>query len=240
MSFNIKNQQLTNWCGPLYVIGVFAGLAIFAGFVPPSSAFLSPEQVAAVYQNNTLGIRFGLFLAIAFSGLYAPFSAVISAQMRRIEKGRPVLSYIQLGNGVIGSLVLMMAFMFMMIAAFDPERPAEITAVINQFGWICLVIPFPPFCIQYIAIGMAILQDKSENPLFPRWVAFYNYWVALAFIPTGFVGFFKHGPFAWHGVIAFWLAITVYIIWFFVMFYALRAAINVAEEEGLQQQLQAL
>jgi hypothetical protein len=131
----------------------------------------------------------------------------------------------------------MLAFMFMMVAAFDPSRPPEITKAINELGWISLVIPFPPFCLQYIAIGVAILQDPGERPVFPRWVAYYNFWVAFAFIPTGFVGFFHAGPFAWHGLISFWLAVAVYAGWFIVMTIALRRAIK---NEIIEQAHEAL
>jgi hypothetical protein len=219
--------MLCSWCGPLYIAGILIGLCLIAGFIPPPRASLTAGQVVARYRSNLTGIRIGLFIAITFTALYAPFAAVISVQMLRIEgRRRPFLTYMQLANGAIGSLVLMLAFMFMMVAAFDPGRPPEITKAINELGWISLVIPFPPFCLQYIAIGIAILQDPGDTPVFPRWVAYYNFWIAFAFIPTGFVGFFHTGPFAWHGLISFWLAVAVYAGWFIVMTIALRNAIN--------------
>jgi hypothetical protein len=226
-ALSAKNQMLCSWCGPVYVAGILIGLCLIAGFIPPPRANLTANEVVERYRSNTTGIRIGLFIAIASTSLYAPFTALISTQMLRIEgPRRPTLAYVQLVNGAIGSLVLMLAFMFMMVAAFDPGRPPEITKAINELGWITLVIPFPPFCLQYIAIGIATLQDPGETPVFARWVAYYNFWVAFAFIPTGFVGFFKVGPFAWHGLISFWLAVAVYAGWFIVMTIALRRAIR--------------
>jgi hypothetical protein len=62
-----------------------------------------------------------LFITIAATSLLAPFTAAITIQMLRIEdRKRPVLAYAQLVNGAIGSLVLMIAFIIMMVAAFDP------------------------------------------------------------------------------------------------------------------------
>lgn len=230
-----RNQLAFSWCGPLYVAGILVGLCLIAGFIPPPHADLTGREIAARYGDGTTAIRIGLFVAIASTALYAPFAALISAQMLRIEGRRsPLLAFTQLVNGAIGSLVLMLAFIFMMVAAFDPGRPPEITKAINELGWICLVIPFPPFCLQYIAIGIAILQDPHPEPTFPRWVAYYNFWIALAFIPTGFVGFFKTGPFAWHGLISFWLAVAAYAGWFVVMTYATRRAITAhTHDDGL-------
>ena len=205
---------------------------MIARFIPPPPAYLTAEQVATLYQENTLSIRIGLFLAMAFTSLLAPFSAGIAIQMMRREGSRPILAMTQLVNGAIGSLVLLIAFMVMMMAAFDPARPPEITKALHDMGWMMLLLPFPPFCIQYIAIGMQILQDKSEQPLFPRWVAYFNFWIAISFIPTGIVGFFKVGPFTWHGLIGFWIPTISYGLWFMVMFFALRSAIRQDQQES--------
>jgi hypothetical protein len=221
-----RNQMALTWCGPIYIVGFVIGFIILAGFIPPPHANLTANQIANVYRHNTDGIRAGLFIALGITCLYAPFAAVIATQMLRLEQGRrPLLTFVQLGNGVIGSLQLMIAFIIMMVAAFDPGRSPEITKVINELGWIMLVIPFAPFCIQYLAIATAILQDDSPDPLFPRWVAYYNILITVGFIPTGFVGFFHTGPFAWHGLIAFWFPVIEYGGWFVVMTWALRRAI---------------
>ena len=227
-----KNQMLYTWCAPLCVAGILVGLVLIARFIPPPPAYLTAEQVATLYQENTLSIRIGLFLAMAFTSLLAPFSAGIAIQMMRREGSRPILAMTQLVNGAIGSLVLLIAFMVMMMAAFDPARPPEITKALHDMGWMMLLLPFPPFCIQYIAIGMQILQDKSEQPLFPRWVAYFNFWIAISFIPTGIVGFFKVGPFTWHGLIGFWIPTISYGLWFMVMFFALRSAIRQDQQES--------
>lgn len=162
-----KNQMFHTWCAPLYIVGILVGLVLVARFIPPPPAYLTAEQVAALYQENTMSIRIGLFLAMAFTSLLAPFSAGIAVQMMRSEGDRPVLAMTQLINGAIGSLVLLIAFMIMMIAAFDPSRPPEITKAIHDMGWLMLLLPFPPFCIQYVAIAMQIFQDKAPKPLFP-------------------------------------------------------------------------
>src|SRR3546814_17308303 len=78
-----------------------------------------------------------------------------------------------------------------------------------------LLLCYSPFCVQYIAIAIFTFQDGSEQPLFPRWIAYYNIWLSISFIPTGLVAFFKVGPFTWHGVIGFWIPIILWCAWFF-------------------------
>jgi hypothetical protein len=221
-----RNQMMNTWCAPLYVLGIVVGLVLIARFIPPPPAYLTAEQVAALYRDNTTQIRVGLFIAMTFTCLLAPFSAGIAVQMMRREGARPLLALTQLVNGAIGSLVLLIAFMIMTMAAFDPARPAEVTKAMHDMGWLMLVLPYMPFNIQYIAIGLQILQDDSPQPMFPRWVAYFNFWIAITFIPTGIVGFFKVGPFAWHGLVGFWIPVISYGIWFMVMYFALRTAIR--------------
>jgi hypothetical protein len=82
-------------------------------------------------------------------------------------------------------------------------------------------MPAPPALLQLAAIGFAILGDTSPKPVFPRWIAYLNFWVAILFQPGALVPLFKHGPFAWDGLLAFWMPLGVLGIWVVVMFVAL-------------------
>jgi hypothetical protein len=224
--YRFSNQMLHAWSGPACVVGTVIALVLIARFIPPPPAYLTADQVAQLYRDHLLPIRIGLFFAIAATSLLIPFSAVISIQMLRKEGNRPVMAFTQLAGGATGSLVLIIAFMVMMMAAFDPSRPVEVTKAMHDAGWLMLLLPYSPFCVQYIAIAMVILQDSSGKPVFPRWVAFFNIWIAITFIPTGLVGFFMTGPITWHGVIGFWIPTISYGTWYIVMFLALKSAIR--------------
>jgi hypothetical protein len=102
-------------------------------------------------------------------------------------------------------------------AAFRPERPPDITQAFNDFAWIVTVMPFMLAVTQNLALGFTIISDKQPEPIFPRWVGFFNLWVALLFLPGGLLTFFKVGPFAWNGILAFWVPACVFGPWFFVI-----------------------
>lgn len=219
-----RNEMLHAWCGLVLVFVTLTSLVLIARLIPPPPAYLSAEQVAALYRDRQFPILFGLFLSVGATSLLIPFSAGIAVQMARIEGSRPVLAVTQVAAGAVGSIILIVAMILMMAAAYDLERPVEITKALHEAGWLMLLLCYSPFCIQYIAIAIFTLQDKSEEPLFPRWIAYYNIWLAISFIPTGWVAFFKTGPFTWHGFIGFWIPIALYCAWFFIMFVALRNA----------------
>ncbi|MEV0110022.1 hypothetical protein AB0H42_27305 [Nocardia sp. NPDC050799] len=82
-----------------------------------------------------------------------------------------------------------------------------------------------PFVVQNIAIALVVLRDRAERPILPRWVAYANLWVAFLFLPGVLSYFFKSGPFAWQGLFSFWLALSSYAAWAFIMGFALRKAL---------------
>ena len=95
----------------------------------------------------------------------------------------------------------------------------------NDAGWLMFLMPFTTFIVQNFAIGLAILGDRSAQPVFPRWVAYFNFWVAVLFLPGGLLTFFKSGPFAWNGLFAFWVPFVVFFTWYILMFALLRKGI---------------
>jgi hypothetical protein len=38
-------------------------------------------------------------------------------------------------------------------------------------------------------------------------------WDALLLVPDGLMAFFKVGPFAWDGIMAFYIPLTVFFVW---------------------------
>ncbi len=75
-------------------------------------------------------------------------------------------------------------------------------------------------------MGHAIMSVQHEQPIFPRWVGYFNIWVAVLFIPGGLLTFFKTGPVAWNGLLAFWMPVVVFFAWYIVMFFVLRTVIR--------------
>jgi hypothetical protein len=209
------------------------GFWFVAGLVPPPSPHDSARKIAHLYQTHTNQLRLGLLITMVASALCLPFVALITVQLKRIEGRFSVLSYTQLISGATTCLLLTFPLMIMTAAAFRPGRDPQLILLINDLAWIPFVMVFPPIVVECISIAVAVMGDKAAKPVFPRWVAYYNLWTAFLFLPAGLLTFFKHGPFAWNGLLAFWMALVVFGAWFGVMFIVLRQAINrqAAEEQ---------
>jgi hypothetical protein len=230
---NKRAQELCLWSGPLFMLVFLIGFWFVAGLVPPPSPHDSALKIAHLYQQNTNQIRAGLLLTMIGTALSLPFVSLISIQMKRIEGRFSVLSYTQLVSGATTCLLITFPLMIMTAAAFRPGRDPQLILLLNDVAWIPFVMVFPPIVVECLSIAVAVLGDKAAKPVFPRWVAYYNLWTAFLFLPAGLLTFFKHGPFAWNGLLAFWMALAVFGAWFIVMFVVLRQAINQQYEERL-------
>lgn len=234
MRLNTKTQLLCVWCSPLATAMWLVGFGALAGFVPPPSPNDSAAQVQQMYLDNTTGIRVGMFVTCMGAALIGPFVTAIATQMRRIEGERHTpLADTQRGLGMLMILLFIIPCFMLATAAYRPDRDPVMTQALNDAGWLPFVGGFMCTFFQLIAIGICIFQDTDQK-VYPRWLGYFNFWAALILIPAGIDTFFKTGPFAWNGALAFWLVLVVFCIWFLTMFWMTRKAIlrEAAEAEA--------
>lgn len=218
-------QRICAYSGIICVLLFFGGF-VAAGFLPPLSPSMSAAQVAAHYQAHTAGIRLGAGLIFLSSGFYVWFTAVISGQMQRIPGVYPTVIYAQLAGGAFACLTFLVPALLFVVTAFRPDRSPDATLMLNDMSWIFLVMPWIPFMAQVFAFAFAILSDRRPQPLFPRWLAYFNIWAEVMFTPAIILPFFKSGPFAWNGLFVFWIPAAVFTAQFVVNAIWLLKAIN--------------
>ena len=222
---NTRNELLCAWSGAVFVVVFMVGFWPLANYLPPASPSASATDIAAMYQQHTLQIRLGLSLMMLSFALILPFAAVISIQINRMEGMPSALSYTQLASGSSNAVLAMIPCLLWTTAAFRPEGSADSIRIFNDMGWITFLWPVGTFVVQVVAVGLATLGDKNERPIFPRWFGFFNLWCAVLFMPGAMLTFFKTGPFAWNGLLVFWLGVTAFFGWYTVTFAVLRTSI---------------
>ncbi|MEM7543173.1 MAG: hypothetical protein AAF384_16540 [Pseudomonadota bacterium] len=220
---NSKSQMVCIWGGFGFAAVCLMGF-ILAGFIPPMSPSLSAREIAAIYSENTLSMRFAVLLIMTSAGFICFFVAGIASQLQRIEGGTGPYTMAQISAGSLTALIFVFAAVFYTQAAFRPDRAPEFIRIMNDLGWTTMLMTFAPFIFQNFAIALCILSDQNETPIFPRWVGYYNFWVAVSFIPGGMLTFFKTGPFAWDGLFVWWVPFTMFFGWYVLMFFIVRKA----------------
>ncbi len=210
---------------------------------PPPSASWSAEQVAEFYRENSLDIRIGAMVASWCSAFMIPFSAVVAVQMRRLEKGLPVWTYLHFAGGITMSMFLVLPPIFFGVAAYTPERSPDVTQLMHEFGLLTLVTTDQYYIFMMISIAVISLTTRDELTAFPRWLGYYTLWAALAF-EVGALAFIpKSGPFSWNGLMVFWMPISVFGSWVIVTCIVMMRAIKAqqrAEESRSEVPVQGL
>ncbi len=206
-------HKLCAWSGTAVLVSMAIGFILLARFIPTPSPSESAQQTADFMIGHRAMIRWGLILCMFSAGLLIPFAAAISTQMRRIEGRYPILAMIQFGAGAIFALEFIYLIFFWQTATFRPDRAPELIQLLNDMAWIPFVGLTSTAALQVACFGIAILLDRRPTPLFPRWLGYYNLWVALMFTPGTFNVFFHNGPLAWNGIVAWYIPLAVFATW---------------------------
>jgi len=231
MSYTVRRAMALSGI-PLIVL-TFAGF-ILARLLPvPPGANLTAGQIAEFYSSHTTMSRLGFLLAGVGLGFLAPMVALITTQMKRIDGVPESLANLQQIAGTCVVIVTVIPCILMNVAAFRPDRDPVVTQAINDAAWLLFVTPIVVFVLQEVPIAVAIFMDRSERPVFPRWVGYANLWIPLSFLPALLPYFAKTGPVSWQGILVFYLGLATFGAWVIIMMWALLRALR---EQALLEQ----
>ncbi|MEV5835628.1 hypothetical protein [Nocardia sp. NPDC052112] len=212
-------QRILNACSITGLVTLIVTLLgwLVAGVLPlPLGPSHSTRSVVDFYSDGGALRMVGLVVAQLGIAFTIPLVTVITIHLLRVEGRIPILAFVQMVAGTVAAMLLILPMMLFAIIAFRPDalEPGTIRFM-NDLAWLLFLTPIAPFMIQNISIGVCILTNQQT--VFPRWVGYANFWIALSFVPDVLAYFFYSGPLAWNGVVIFWLALTTYAIFLVMM-----------------------
>jgi hypothetical protein len=215
---NERAQVILVWWSLVTMIIFGAALWVIMKMVPPPSPTLPAAAIAEFYRQNAVQIRVGAMITSWTSAFMVPLALVLSAQMLRVDKGVPLMAMAQVIGGAMMSMFLVFPPMIYGIAAFSPDRPPEITAMLHEMGSLVLVTTDQYYMFQLFAIiYVCFTRPQDELSPFPRWLGWLTLWAGIIY-EVGPIGFmFKRGAFAWDGLIVFWLPFVTFGTWITVV-----------------------
>lgn len=229
---NLPVQRLCAYCGYPFLGLFLIGFWFIAGFVPPPDPSDTPQEVARMFQEDATQIRIGMIVATFGAVLTLPWQATIAVQMRRIEGRHSPLTLVWIMCAALFCIEFVYPLMFWMVTAFRPEGDPEVLQRFHDLSWISLLGVVGTAIMQAVALGIVILRDGRDRPVYPRWFGYTSLWAALLFFPAGLIIFFKDGAFAWNGFISWWLVLSVFALWIIVLTALTVKAVASHGEEG--------
>ena len=224
---NKTTQMICANSALLVVVLVGAGWFFIPGWLPPVDPALNAEAIQALFVEYRTRIRIGMSLCALGMVFFLPFCAAVSGQMRRIEgQGDPLLARTQSLGAACSTMVAVFASYIILAAAYRHDMSSNSIQLFHDFGWFLIVAAYPPVLIQTLSVGVCILSDKSDKKIFPRWLGFANFWISVLFLPAALVPFLYDGPFAWDGILAFYIPVSCFFLWIVLMWWFTVSAIR--------------
>ena len=85
---------------------------------------------------------------------------------------------------------------------------------------------------MWMAFGLAIILD--ENSILPKWLGYYTVWQYVSELIAAPVWIAKSGPFAWNGLMTFWLAMMLFVSWQVIVYVCIFRAIKNQPDDALE------
>jgi hypothetical protein len=208
-------MRLAVWSGLILVLMTVIGFGWLMHMVPPPSPSDSKQEILRRVSENQTSILIGAALVTFFWSFWVTWAAPILLYLRRMERV-PLLTFAALANVGGGAAVITTIAVAWTVMAFRAED-ALVVQAFNDLGFFLFLYTWPPFGILMVILALAIFRDVNREPIFPRWVAYYNVYAAIGMAPASFMGLFKTGPLAYNGILAFWVVAVDFFVWMVVM-----------------------
>lgn len=211
---SLRIELISACCGPAFALGLVVCFGVLGHNLPaPPSPALDAAGLSRHILGNLGDLRLGWVVALVIMALYMPWSAQISTQMARIEKHSRTLTYLQLIGGALTVFVVSFGILCFAVAAFRPERDPELMQMLTDLGWLSFELQWALTTMQMVAMALVGLADRRETPLFPRWACFLSIWCGLSFAPASLTEYLKTGPFAWDGLLSYYIPWAAWLVW---------------------------
>jgi hypothetical protein len=214
------HQRLCVRLGLVFLPLFWLGLMV-AGWFPPPRPNLTVVEVEQMFAQDRTRIRIGVLILTSAAPLLAFYGAALTHQIRRsLGEASPLATAQSL---VAACLILEFIFpqMIWQAGAYRGGRNPDLVQLCYDMGWLMYIGVVGTAMVQMVLCGVAILQDRRDEPLVPRWVGFACFWSAIGVAGGSFCVFFQRGPVAWNGLIAFWLLAVAFFVWMLTMSWAM-------------------
>jgi hypothetical protein len=205
------SQKIALWCNLVFVGMTAVGWLGIAHFILPVHADKGLEGTKDWYTHqHHWGVIVGCTIFYIAAGLLTPGSIAFGVMLSKIEGRHPIWSFTTAVCGVFISLIIFFNCCAWIVAAYRPETGADVIQAWNDWAWFAFLLGWIYLSIEMVATGLVELMDAREQPMIPRWLTWYTFAGAVTIFFAAGPAFAKSGPFAYHGLLAFYVPVVIW------------------------------
>jgi hypothetical protein len=190
----------------------------------PAPANLGLDETKVWFsETHRWGTLIGCTIFYIAAGVLTPGSLQFGIMLAKIEGRWPIMSLTTAVCGIFISLIIFFNCCAWIVAAYRPETGADVIQSWYDWAWFAFLLGWIYLAIEMVATGIVELMDQRPRPMIPRWLTWFTFFGALALLGAAGPAFFKSGPFAYHGLLAFYLPMVIWAAYLVLTtFYMLR------------------
>lgn len=206
---NPKLELWLSWITIVVFYNIFG--VVFFGLTrtqPPPQAWWGLARIVQWFNDNRTGLLVGFGIIFLMGSFSLGSTALIAYSVRRMSVS-PAFAYSYL---IIYSLAavpgMLLTCIALVVGAMRPDRDPRLLSLLYDMGFLSFSGTMGIFLIGSVIWAVAILLDK--NRVLPKWFGYLNICNALTEVVVATCCIMKSGPFAWNGVISFYINMVVF------------------------------
>ena len=208
---NIASQKFGLWCTWIFAALTVIGWLGIANFYAPVPADVGMEATKAWFTvEHRWPIIIGCSIFYVACGFLVPASIQFGLMLARIEGRAPLWSITTAVSGIFISLIIFLNACAWIVAAYRPETSADVIQSWYDWAWFAFLLGWIYLALEMFATGAVEMMDKRAQPMIPRWFTWLTFAGAASLLTAAGPAFFQSGPFAYHGLLGFYVPMAVW------------------------------
>jgi hypothetical protein len=204
-------QRWACWCAPIFTLLVLIGWFGMAQGAAPVPADWSAADTQAWFVAHQTMTAIGCTIFLVATIFLCFWICQLSVMLVPLEGGAPVLSMSQAAGGISVVALVVLSCCLWIGAGYRAHASPDIAVLYNDASWFGFLLGWVMLAVQMLATGLAGLAARGS------WLPRSWSWLTLAgLIPLAMANgpaFVTSGPFAFHGVLGYYVPMIVWGIW---------------------------
>ena len=199
------------WCNWIFVALTAIGWLGIAHFWAPARADLGLDATKVWFtETHQWGTIIGCSLFYIAAGILTPGSIAMGIMLAKVEGRWPLWSITMAMCGVFISLIVFFNACAWIVSAYRDDSDASVIQAFSDWAWFAFLLGWIYLAIEMFATAVVELMDHRPEPMVPRWLTWLTIAGGATLIFAAGPAFFKSGPFAYHGLLAFYLPVVIW------------------------------